>query len=284
MAASPGGGAGRSSGGSDLRRRVVSALVLAPLVLAAVWAGGPAFGIVTGLAGFGITLEWNAMTRPPGRAAIDLVPGAGIAVAALAASLHRYELAAGILLAAVLAALAAAAVERSGPWRAGGLLYAAALALLAPILRNDPVFGIDVVFFLIAIVWAADIAAFFVGRSLRGPKLAPRISPQKTWSGLIGGLLAGTAAGTLVGLIAGAPHLGAVACLSFVLSLAGQAGDLLESAVKRRFAVKDSGTLIPGHGGLMDRLDSLVAVTTLAAFIGAARGGLDAPAQGLLAW
>jgi phosphatidate cytidylyltransferase len=112
----------------------------------------------------------------------------------------------------------------------------------------------------------------------------PRVSPKKTWSGAAGGTLASVVLGVLVAKFAGLGNLGAVALTALVLSVASQAGDLLESALKRHFDVKDSSGLLPGHGGLMDRLDGYLTAVVAAALIGLARGGFDAPARGLLGW
>ncbi len=152
------------------------------------------------------------------------------------------------------------------------------------VLRSDPEFGLPAVLFLFAVVWSTDILGYFVGRTIGGPRLAPHISPKKTWSGACGGALGALAAGIAVVYIAGGTALLPVACVAFVLSIASQAGDLFESAVKRRFGVKDASHVIPGHGGLMDRLDGFIAASGVAALVGIMRGGLDASARGLLLW
>src|SRR5262249_30348395 len=129
-----------------------------------------------------------------------------------------------------------------------------------------------------------DILAYFVGRAIGGPKLAPGVSPNKTWSGAIGGVAAASAAAAAVAVTAGLANVVAPAILAIVLSIAAQGGDLFESAMKRKFGAKDSGQLIPGHGGLMDRLDGFVAAAVVAAVIGLIHGGVSAPARGLLVW
>ena len=133
-------------------------------------------------------------------------------------------------------------------------------------------------------VWATDIAAYFVGRAVGGPKLAPRLSPNKTWSGSIGGLAGAVLAAVLVVQFSGVGGFLSASLVAIALSIVAQIGDLFESAIKRRFGAKDAGTLIPGHGGLMDRLDGFVAAAVLACLIGLAHGGIDAPARGLLIW
>ena len=137
---------------------------------------------------------------------------------------------------------------------------------------------------MFAVVWATDIAAYFVGRAVGGPKLAPRLSPNKTWSGSIGGLAGAVLAAVLVVHFGGVGGMPAAIVVAMALSTVAQIGDLAESAIKRRFGVKDASSLIPGHGGLMDRLDGFVAAAVLACLIGLAHGGMDAPARGLLIW
>jgi phosphatidate cytidylyltransferase len=129
-----------------------------------------------------------------------------------------------------------------------------------------------------------DICAYGAGRALGGPLLWPRVSPNKTWAGAVGGLAGGIAAGVLVAYASRIGNLQAVAIVALVLSVLSQAGDLLESAVKRRFGAKDSSRLIPGHGGLMDRLDGFLVAAFAALLIGILRHGTDAPALGLLIW
>jgi phosphatidate cytidylyltransferase len=138
--------------------------------------------------------------------------------------------------------------------------------------------------FVFAIVWTTDIAAYFVGRGLGGPMLVPRVSPNKTWTGAIGGLLASVFAAIIVAKIAALTSFFALAMLAIVLSISAQAGDLFESFLKRRFNAKDSSHLIPGHGGLMDRLDGFVTASVAAVMIGVVRGGFEAPGRGLLVW
>jgi phosphatidate cytidylyltransferase len=169
-------------------------------------------------------------------------------------------------------------------WAGAGVLYAGAVVAAPVLLRGADALGLAAIVLLFVVVWATDIAAYFGGRALGGPKLWPAVSPKKTWSGALVGAAAAVAGGVLVARAAGLANLAAIGVLAFVLSVAAQAGDFFESAVKRRFGAKDSGTLIPGHGGLMDRLDGFVAAALLAAAVGVARGGLAAPSRGLLIW
>jgi len=169
-------------------------------------------------------------------------------------------------------------------WCAGGLFYSFALVIAPVALRNDAALGFAVMIFLFVIVWFTDTAAYFIGRGIGGPKLAPRISPNKTWSGAIGGAIAGVAGGELVAYHFGIRTPGDVLAVALALSVASQAGDLFESTLKRRFNAKDASHLIPGHGGLMDRLDGFVVAVVVAALIGLTHGGFAAPSRGLMIW
>ena len=169
-------------------------------------------------------------------------------------------------------------------WMIAGLAYAAVLAVAPAILRADAALGFVAIVFLFAIVWSTDVFAYFAGRALGGPKLMPAVSPKKTWSGTAGGTLGAVASGLIVVKAAGLQVSVAVAAVALMLSVVSQAGDLLESAVKRRFNAKDAGHLIPGHGGLMDRLDGFLTAVLAATLVGLLRGGLEAPARGLLIW
>ena len=246
----------------NLLYRVLSGLVLGPVTLALAFYGGWPFGLALAAAsavGFG---EWQRITS--GRA-----PWWGYA--APFAIFAAYWLAGpAVALAAlgVLAALCGLTAARNRGLVALGLPYVALTLVALTWLRDAWNGGWPLVFFVFAVVWATDIGAFFVGRTMKGPRLAPGISPNKTWSGFAGGLA--FAALAAIGLMAGA--LGAsrpvqVVEIALGLSLLGQGGDLFESAIKRRFGVKDSGDLIPGHGGMLDRIDALIPVLPLAALI-----------------
>jgi phosphatidate cytidylyltransferase len=212
-----------------------------------------------------------------------------LAVAAIASAFLG-----GVVFALVWAALALLCLQewltitRGKPgyigWGLGGVAYASALYYSVLVLRQDPIYGLHAILFLFAIVWGADVGAYFAGRAIGGPKLAPRISPKKTWSGFCGGLLTAALAGSALLAVMGVSLSGWHLLVGLVLAVASVAGDLFESAFKRHFGVKDSGTLIPGHGGFLDRLDGFVIAAVLAAIIGIARGGASRAAAGLLAF
>ena len=169
-------------------------------------------------------------------------------------------------------------------WLAGGTAYAGIFVAAMLTLRSDPRLGFVTLIWLFALVWTADIAAYFAGRAFGGRKLWPAVSPNKTWSGAISGTIAGPLAGAGVIAVAGLSLRPVHFALMLAIVIAAQLGDLMESAVKRRFGVKDSSHLIPGHGGLMDRCDSLIAAAAAALLLGLARAGTNAPAEGLLSW
>jgi phosphatidate cytidylyltransferase len=256
---------------TELGARVVSALVLAAVVLFATYQGGLLFALVWLLAGLAVLGEWITIARVEPRWTLQLVSGLGL-VALTGAYLSPVSLATGTALFGLGLALALflGARGRDRLWAAAAFACAAVLVIVPPALRGHPDLGIVAVLWMFAVVWTTDIAAYFTGRRLGGPKLWPSVSPKKTWSGFGGGLLAGTLAGIAVPAAAQrwgwTPPLGlwVIAILSALASVLSQLGDLGESALKRRFDVKDSGRLIPGHGGVMDRLDGFWAVAVLA--------------------
>ena len=176
-----------------------------------------------------------------------------------------------------------AASSQRALWIAAGVVYAAIAGVAPVLLRGSGEVGFVAIVFLFAVVWTTDIAGYVVGRLVGGAKLWPAVSPKKTWSGAIGGIVGAVIAGAAVVHFSGIP-VGAVILLAVVLSIASQAGDLFESAIKRRFGVKDASHIIPGHGGVMDRLDGFIVAALVAAVIGLLRGGLMQPGRGLLVW
>ncbi|MBA4788585.1 MAG: phosphatidate cytidylyltransferase [Rhizobiales bacterium] len=266
--------------GPDLARRTVSALIMIPVVLGVTVWGGVPFVLLWLVAAAAVLYEWShvaRLARPFAYLAVGL-----IAICAALAALAWGQGAWAVLI-LLVAALGGALLCGTRRASAMGILVAAAACVPAVVLRGDDRIGLVAILFLYAIVWGTDIGAYFVGRTLGGPKLWPRLSPNKTWSGALGGALIGTFAGCALLWAFGLRVGPAPVVLGLVLSVAGQAGDLAESAFKRAFGVKDAGRLIPGHGGVLDRLDGFTAAVLVAVAVGLLRG-LDAPAAGLLLW
>ena len=265
----------------NLMMRIAAAAVLVPLAIATAYVGGWLWTALVTLAVIGLYLEWLSVA---GCARETRVAATGvIALALIGISLALARPDAALLAWAVgLAAVVLLSPQRRN-WTAGGFFYASAAQVAAVLVRVDPVMGFDALMFVLLVVWTTDIGGYFAGRGIGGAKLWPQVSPNKTWAGAIGGFVA-----SLV-VAAGFAALGQGRILPLlnmaaVLSVAGQLGDLFESAVKRRFQVKDSSHIIPGHGGLMDRLDSLVAAIVLAAVLGLLRYGVDGVGRGLMVW
>ena len=265
---------------TNLQTRIVSAVVLAIPVLLLTWAGGVWFRVLAVAIGAIILYEWLLITgRLAPRSA--LVPAAALAAGFVALAFGSpVSTVFGLLGAGLLATAIDAAMRGEGRGAAAGLAYAGLSGVSLAYLRGGDVSGLWTILFLFATVWATDIMAYFVGRSVGGPKLAPAISPGKTWSGAVGGLAGGMVAGLAVTAAAGQFRLVLVPLVAF-LSVASQVGDLFESAIKRRHGVKDSSHLIPGHGGLMDRVDGLVAAALVLYLILMALAGVDNPSHWL---
>jgi phosphatidate cytidylyltransferase len=257
-----------------LRLRVVSALALAPLPLAAIWFGGPWLALLTAFAGAVMAWEWGrlcggaAVARlAPGVAEIELVGVVIASVAIAAAGAVRVAIMA-VLLGAGLVYWTGRKTARPAPgWTALGALWVALPCICLLWLAREAAVGRATLLWLLAVVWATDIGAYAFGRGIGGPRLAPRWSPRKTWAGLAGGTGCAAFAGLATALALGLSPAWPLALVSAGLAVVAQFGDLAESLAKRRFGVKDSSGLIPGHGGLLDRLDGLLAVIPAVALL-----------------
>lgn len=256
--------------------RILSALVLAPLVLALLWYGEPRHLILLlAPVSLGLLAEWLPM-RGPARSGDRLLGGAGVALLFALAWFERWHglplvLALHMLLIFVVALTRYRAEAPQMNWvtaHVAGMVYCVLPMLLVQWVRTAPQ-GAAWLLYLLGVVWATDIGAYGFGRWLGVRKLAPAISPGKTWAGTVGGTLTAMAVGAGIAWGFALPvSLWHILLMSFVLSVGGQAGDLAESMLKREAGVKDSGTIIPGHGGLLDRLDSLLfAAPLLALFL-----------------
>jgi phosphatidate cytidylyltransferase len=252
----------------ELQLRIYSAIVMVIVVLAATWVGGIAFRFLAVAIGLLVYYEWSRMTRLA-ETSLRSNSFGWLAMALIALNMlfgsadFTVPLFAGLVITAAIPAL----LRRISWWHPGGVFYAGLSAISLAAIRGDDSLGLIAMLFVFVVVWATDILAYFVGRAIGGPKLAPRISPGKTWSGAIGGTIAGVVGGYLVTMA----HFEDVGLWTIVvglsLSIASQIGDLFESFIKRRFGVKDSSNLIPGHGGVMDRVDGLVFACFAAFFL-----------------
>jgi phosphatidate cytidylyltransferase len=274
--------------GSELKVRVVSAVVLMAGALVLLWIGGWAFAVFVGIGAGLVLYEWASMARPYSSRVADKATIAFVAVSVIAS--FGDPLISLVALVAVASGITLfAAVDRQMRWLGVGILYAGVPGVAAVALRGQAPAGVIsngffAITFVFLVVWATDSAAYFAGRAIGGVKLMPRVSPKKTWSGAIGGLIAAMLVGVAAGAGLADSNPIALALIAGMLSIGSQGGDLGESAMKRHFGVKDSGRLIPGHGGIMDRVDGLVVALTLAAAIGLVRSGGDDAAAGLLLW
>jgi phosphatidate cytidylyltransferase len=268
-------------GARNLLMRVLVALVLAPAAIAIAYAGGWMWAALVTVAAAGLYVEWLTIVGEAGwnRAVASGVIALGIAGLLLA--LGQIGAALVVLTLGLLAVTGLAQHRRA--WAVAGFGYAAAAELASILVRLDPIKGFTALILILLVVWVTDIGGYFAGRGIGGPKLWPRVSPNKTWAGAFGGFAASVA--VAAGFAAcGLGRTGPLLLLGSMLSIISQLGDLFESAVKRRFGVKDSSHIIPGHGGLLDRLDGFVAAVVLAAIFGLLRGGVDGVGRGLMVW
>lgn len=248
---------------SGLKMRVLSALVLIPIAVAAVWLGGVTFHALLAVGGLLILIEWMTLARVPQ----PLVIGVGalwvVLFAVLPAVVGDFDPAIGLIVvlatAGLLVAVGLVLSHAAVRWIGYGVAYVG-LPVLALVWLRGLDDGLALVAWVFLLVWATDIGGYFAGRAIGGPKLAPRLSPNKTWAGLVGGMALAAVAGAAVAAVTDLADVAVLAAASAVLAVWEQVGDILESAVKRHFGAKDSGRLIPGHGGIMDRVDGLIFV------------------------
>ena len=268
--------------GPDLWPRVAAAVAMGSVAVAATWIGGFLFAAFWWLASIVVLWEWQRLVGGERLIVARVLAGAvALALAALSA-LHNSI--AGVVAALILGAAVVGWIAggRQGIWAAAGVLYAGALVASVGLLRVSPSFGMASILWLFAVVWGADIAAYFAGRLIGGPRLWPRVSPGKTWAGAIVGAFAGAVLGLM--LAAWTNRLAALFWLGLATAIVSELGDLFESALKRRFGVKDSSGLIPGHGGLMDRLDAFTSASFFAAVVAILHPKGDYIASGLFQW
>ncbi|WP_114390975.1 phosphatidate cytidylyltransferase [Notoacmeibacter marinus] len=266
---------------SNFVTRVISALILAPVALGLTWTGGVPFRLLAIVTSAAILYEWFTMfgRQAPAFWKACIASALGLTSLALLFGLTGTAALAMILgLYVVLAVIASVTAKREDSLShtlAFGFLYASLPALAMIAIRGSGAGGLAALLFLFAVVWGTDIFAYFSGKAIGGPKLAPSISPGKTWSGAIGGALLASLCGFAVISLHAGHSVWAVLPIALLLSIAAQLGDLFESGAKRRAGVKDSSHLIPGHGGVLDRVDGLVVAAVCLYAIGLSLGGFD---------
>ncbi len=269
---------------SDLGPRILSALVLVAAAVATLVTGGVMFALFWLAAGVAVLWEWQRLIGGERQLPRLIVGGAALTLAAAFAAESGADIGMAVVLAAA-GALALLAGPEKRLWAAAGMVYAGVLVVAVIALRESFPYGRIAIAWLFAVVWGTDVMAYFGGRLIGGPKFWPRVSPSKTWSGTLTGVVSGALLGLAVALwspptpIAWPPIL----ALGLIVAMIAQAGDFFESGVKRHFGVKDSSNLIPGHGGVMDRLDGFITAAAGAALIGALRG-LPSVSAGLFHW
>jgi phosphatidate cytidylyltransferase len=263
------------AGRGELGKRVLSAAVLAPVALAAELAGGIFFAVLVILVAVIALREWTVVTDATEPRWLNAIVLACLVASLLAITFLAARWALGLIGAATLLAMAFGTRSAAARWMGIGLLYVALPCAAILALRQAVPTGWAAVLFVLFVVWSTDTAAYFGGRSIGGPKLWPRVSPKKTWSGALTGLLAAVLTGGVTVWLTRAGAVSTGLLLAAPLSVAAQAGDFLESALKRRFGVKDSSRLIPGHGGVLDRVDGLFTAAALAWLIAALGWGGD---------
>lgn len=278
----PSGSAPPTRSWTDLGPRIISAAILVVIIATGLYFGGFVFAALAAIV-FGITYrEWEQMVTLKPLALFGFVL---IALLALAAILYPLFGPLGVVALIAVGALVSTFGDKAVmPWRIGGIVYFGLVLIAVLGMRGTDSTGIVAGWYVGIVIALNDTGAYFVGRVIGGPKLAPMISPAKTWSGAIGGWVIGTLAGSIYWIIFTHSPWALGVLFSATLGLAGQVGDLTESAIKRVFRIKDSGDIIPGHGGFMDRLDSVTFGVLLLAIIGALHGGIWHIAAGFLYW
>ena len=266
----------------DLGPRLLSAAVIVAVIATGLYFGGYVFAILAAIV-FGITYrEWEQMVTLKPLAPLGMAMLGLLALAAVAYPTFGWL---GVIALIAIALLVATFGDKVVlPWRIGGLVFFGVVLIAVLAMRGYGPAGVVAGWYLGIVIAFNDTGAYFVGRVIGGPKLAPAISPAKTWAGSIGGWVIGTLAGTLYWIIFTHSPWGYGLAFSAILGIVGQVGDLTESAIKRVFRVKDSGDIIPGHGGFMDRLDSVTFGVLLLFLIGLVHGGIGNVSGGFLNW
>jgi phosphatidate cytidylyltransferase len=266
----------------EIAKRVASAVVLAIVALGAVIASPWSFTVLVIVAGGIVAWEWGKLVRGTGSDLIALIGALTVAAIVMLVTLGKIDSALLPIPISVAAVWALSFGSRNAIWSMLGLAYAALPAFALVWLRSDATLGLAAMLYLLAVSWTTDTASYAAGRLIGGPRLAPAISPKKTWAGLIVGTLAPALVGFATSLFLKDTSGFRLALVSIAIAAFCQLGDLSESAVKRKFGTKDMSQLIPGHGGLLDRIDGLLFASLAAALI--ALRDPSSPGRGLLMW
>jgi phosphatidate cytidylyltransferase len=263
----------QSANWQDLGIRTLSSAILIPAILLDVWLGDIWFHLLVALLAVMMAYEWCNIVHDRSSAQFALHTAGALCGAFLTLALDWPATLVFLAVISLLSVgLAVGQQRKLSLWVLVGVPYVGLPAMAFVVLRGGNHAGMLTIVWLLVVVWAADICAYFTGRLIGGPKLAPIISPKKTWAGLWGAVTGGAAAGLMMGHWADSAGLLFPVVLGGFLAVIEQLGDLFESALKRRYGLKDSGRLIPGHGGVLDRVDGLVAATfCLAAIVIVAR-------------
>lgn len=246
---------------TNFQLRIMSALLLAPPALFAVYMGGVLYAVAVACAVTIGIYEWLHIVSPKARIQTVSIACSMVLVILMAGALSSIPFAAGLgaVLTVFLYFISSVRDPKNpAPWIALGVPYMAGSGLALLALRENPENGLGMILFLLGVVWGTDIGAYVAGRAIGGPKLIPSVSPNKTWAGLIGGMGTATVLGYAIAYALGAERPEIALLLAPVLAVVAQIGDLFESYFKRRGGIKESGDLIPGHGGILDRIDGLV--------------------------
>lgn len=253
---------------NPLLRRVASALVLVAIALVVVWQGGWILAAWIVAVGARMAFEWERLVDARGLSPAFAMHAGTVAAAVILTLKHEPLGALAAIAIGTFAGMALAFTEKRDPlWPLAGIPYIALPSMAFMWVSALEPWGMATILWMLFTVWATDSGAWLVGKLLGGPKLWPSLSPKKTWAGSLGGLFFAGLFGFLVAWAVGAPAPLAAGLVSLPMSLIGQGGDLVESALKRRFHAKDAGTIIPGHGGVLDRLDSQLAVALATAIL-----------------
>ena len=260
--------------GSDIFVRLLSMVILGPIILVIVWFGGLTYQIAVGICAVLMLHEWLSITLTVRNKLRDTVALVLIFLGSVLIGFQAYVFALICLSLLIIYVILNPQFSKQKIWIVGGIFYVVCSASALLFLRNG-INGLHLIFGLFALVWAFDSGSYLCGRLIGGPKLWELVSPKKTWSGMIGGLIIGLVVISVLAYFYGYEQFDLILLVSFFTAIASQIGDLAESSFKRKFNTKDSGSIIPGHGGILDRVDGLVVAAMFVAVVGFILSGAD---------